>query len=690
MLIGAAISAVIAPAVAHAEAADAAPGDYLPPEIVVTAAAHGYAHGDGAAAAKAPTPLIDIPQTITMITADQLNDQATRQLNDALRYVPGVTIGTGEGHRDQINLRGQNTTADFFLDGMRDDAQYYRPLYDVERIEVLKGANALLFGRGGGGGVINRVSKTADPRRAVTDFAGTLDSFGAWAVTGDIARPLSGTVAARLNATYEEFANHRDVYDGRFWGVSPTVTAELAPDTRVIAHYSYGDDRRTTDRGIPSLGTAPLAGHDKTFFGDPAFNQSRAQTHTAQLRLEQRLGADLTLSLGGLMGDYDKYYGNVVPAATNGTAVTLNGYASNTDRRNWLGQGYLVWTPTTGGVRHTIVAGFDAGTQDTTADRYEVDFGGGLRTVTIPLQRALAVPAARLGVRSRATAAELTTFSAYLQNQLDFGPVQVLAGVRHDSFELASTNLLTGAGLSRTDRKWSPRAAIIGKPAADVSLYASYATSFLPQSGDQFGALDTVTADLAPEKFVNWETGIKWAPRRDLVLSAALFRLERSNSRATDPANPALTVLTGKSRVQGVELGLVGRIRPNWQANLGYALMDGEYLTDSSAAPAGRVPGQLPRHQLSAWTRYDLTDRFALGGGLLWQSGQYATASNTVRLPGFARVDLAAYYALSEQVSVQLNIENLLDERYYPSAHGNSNIQPGEPLNGSLSVRFAF
>ena len=227
-------------------------------DIVVIGQRESYSSHDGSSATKTPTPIIDVPQAVTAITSDQLEDQNIRQLGEALRYVPGVSMESGEGQRDEVFIRGQETTADFYLDGLRDDAEYYRSLYNIDRVEVLKGANALIFGRGAGGGAINRVSKKASLTKDVTAAHLSADSYGGFALSGDLSRPLSGDVAFRINGTYEEFDNHRNFYEGRFVGISPTVTAALGQHTTLHASYSYDDDRRVTDRGLPSLGGRPL------------------------------------------------------------------------------------------------------------------------------------------------------------------------------------------------------------------------------------------------------------------------------------------------------------------------------------------------------------------------------------------------------------------------------------------------
>lgn len=661
--------------------------DYLGSEIVVTAEVEGYVATDGSTATKTPTPLVNVPQTVTVITADQMEDQNVRQLGDALRFVPGVSLGTGEGHRDQVLLRGQSTTADFFIDGLRDDAQYYRPLYNVERIEVLKGANALIFGRGGGGGAINRVMKSADTMADFINGAASVDNFGAWSLSADVNQPLTDNVALRLNGIYEDMANSRDSYDGRFFGISPTLTVELGPDTRLTASYTYDDDARVTDRGVPSLAGEPIRGYDKFFFGSETFNHSESQTHVARTRIDHRFSDALSFNATAQYANYDKYYGNILPGAATATTVTLAGYESSNTRENVMGQANLVAQLATGEIGHTLLLGVEAMTQDSTGLRNDVRFGGA-SNVVVPLA-AFAVPAFTTVANSESEST-LDTLSAYVQDQIDFGPVQLVAGLRYDRFDLQSRNLRNGFAGDRVDEKWSPRLGLIVKPTDEISLYASYATSFLPQSGDQFNVLSPVTELLLPEKFENRELGAKWAITPRLIATAALFRLNRSNTQSPDPVNSGQVVLTGETRVEGLELSLAGEVSEDLQLTLGYALMDGEVRSTTSAAPAGRTLQQLPRHQLSGWARYQVLQNLGVGLGVIHQSRQFTTISNAVILPSYTRVDAAVFYDLTENVAVQLNVENLFDADYFPSSHTDNNIQPGEPLNATLGVRFRY
>ena len=691
-------SVVLAASVAGAvDAAAADPGDpdrdYLPSDIVVRGKrTDGYTNDDGSSATKTPTPIIDVPQAVTAITSDQLEDQNIRQLGEALRYVPGVSMESGEGQRDEVFIRGQETTADFYLDGLRDDAEYYRSLYNIDRVEVLKGANALIFGRGAGGGAINRVSKKASLVEDVTAAHLSVDNFGAFSLTGDVSRPLGEAIALRVNAAYEEFDNQRNFYEGRFIGISPTVTAALGERTTLIASYTYDDDQRTTDRGVPSFDGLPLAGYDETLFGDPDFNYSDVEAHIARARLEHEFSAGLSANVAVQYAHYDKYYGNIVPLGAADTdndgvadVVSLGGYESATVRENLIGQANLVWEGRTGAIGHTLLAGVEVARQNTDAVRNRAVFS---ESTTVDLAEIIDIPAFTLAPQ-RASASTLDTISLYIQDQVELAPwLQVVAGLRYDEFDLDSLNIADSFAARRKDTAVSPRFGVILKPSEAVSVYASYGESFLPASGNQFTVLSQGSVLLEPEEFENMEVGVKYAPNPGLLLTAALFRLERSNTPATD--NDGLTVLTGKSRVQGLELSAAGELMPNLNVNLGYTYLDGEILSAIDGAGVDTELQQLPKHQLGLWSRYDFTERFGLGLGVVHQSKQFASYSNNVELPSYWRVDAAAYFDLSEQIGLQLNIENLFDETYYASAHGDNNIQPGKPLTASVGVRIGF
>ena len=304
------------------------------------------------------------------------------------------------------------------------------------------------------------------------------------------------------------------------------------------------------------------------------------------------------------------------------------------------------------------------------------------------LEDTITVPAFTLEPQ-RASTSELSTFSAYAQEQLDLGIVQLVGGLRYDRFDLETTDLVANFDGTRVDDRVSPRFGLIVKPQENLSVYASYAETFLPSAGNQFTVLSQQDEALEPELFENIELGVKWAPHRDLLLTGAIFRLTRSNTPSVDPVT-LLTTLAGESTVEGFELGLVGEPVEGLSVSLGYSYLDGEISESADASDIGTVLQQVPEHQITAWARYDVTERLGFGGGLVHLSDQFASNSNAVVLPAHTRVDAAIFFEATDQLSLQLNVENLLDEDYYASAHGDNNIQPGSPLSASLGARLRF
>ncbi len=658
-----------------------------------------YQRVENSSAMKTDTALINIPQSLTVLSREQLDDQAITDIAEALRFTPGASTGQGEGHRDQITIRGQNTTADFFIDGLRDDVQYFRPLYNLDRIEILKGANAMIFGRGGGGGVINRVTKTPTTDEVFVGGSLSADTFGSVYASGDVNAPLGEAAAARLNAYYESLDNHRDFFGGDRYAVNPTVAFKLSPATRILASYEYVHDDRTVDRGVPSLNGEPLAGFDETFFGDPDANVTELSAHIARLRIDHEFSDMLKADATVQYADYDKLYQNLYPIGFDDSLgeVSLDGYRDTTKRQNLIFQANLVGKIDTGPLAHKLLIGFEYADQESDNARRDVEFANSMDDqITFAFTDPLVIPAFAFPVFTRDRQSDVTATSVYFQDQIDIGSlIKIIGGVRYDRFEIDAVDQIAiaggGAGLtSRSDEKWSPRVGVIFKPIESASLYASYSKSFLPRSGDQFLSLSLSSATLAPESFENYEIGAKWDIADTLSVTAAIFQLDRENGLTADPSDPGNAITVG-SRTRGFELQFVGEVMPGWSINAGYSYLDGDERGRVVAgALANRTLAQVPEHMFSLWNRYAVTSRFALGLGLTHQSSQFASIGNSVELPGFTRVDAAAFYELSDNLELQVNVENLFDTDYFPAAHNDNNISTGEPLNARFTVRAKF
>lgn len=678
--------------------------------ITVIGQRAGYATKVAESATKTPTPLVDIPQSVSVLSEDFIADLGLRSIADVSRYVPGVLIGQGEGHRDQITIRGNNSTADFYIDGIRDDVQYFRPLYNLARVEVLKGPNALIFGRGGGGGVVNRVAKAPQEDRLIGASI-TADTFGDWSVGVDLNAPLAQGVKARLNAFYEQLDNHRDAFGGERFAVNPVVAFDLGANTQLGLSYEYVEDDRVIDRGIPSQddGDAtrpnrPLGDARARFFGDPDVNRTVFNAHVARASLRHQFSEALELNSRILFGDYDKVYTNVFPvspAPRAGAAQTISieAYNDPTDRRNLFSQTDLVWKVSTGPVEHVVLAGVEFSNQLTRNQRINGFFDGPGVSVnatrlraTIPFADPLPVPEVtfRAGSGNRSVRSILNVQSFYLQDQISISEHwDLIAGARVDRFALDIENQLAGQRFERNDTLVSPRAGLIYKPIEQASVYFSYARSFLPQSGDQFVSLDLSLAALEPERFNSYEVGAKWDILDNLSATIALYRLDRTNTRAAGPT-PGIILLTGRQRSRGLELGLAGNITRKWQVNAAYTLQDAEVTQTTTAAPAGRDVAQTPRHLFALWNRYDVNRHFGVGLGVYHQSESFNTISNAAILPSYTRLDAALYVPITKGIEAQVNIENLTNARYFPTAHTDNNITTGAPVNARFSLNARF
>jgi len=653
----------------------------------------GYLTQSLSSATKTLTPLRDIPQSITVVTKEQIRDQAMASIADVVNYVPGIMSHQGENNRDQLVIRGNSTSADFFLNGVRDDVQYYRDLYSVDRVEALKGPNAMIFGRGGGGGVINRVTKQAGftPLREIALQGG---SFGNKRFTADFDQPFGNKVAFRINGLYENSSSFRKFVNLERYGISPTITIAPGPQTRITVGYEHFYDRRVADRGIPSFQGRPADTPISTFFGNPDDSHVRAGVNLASATIHHEAGR-FNIQNRTLFGDYDRYYQNYVPGAVTAdkTRVAISAYNNATKRRNTFNQTDLVAGFSTGFIRHTLLVGTEVGRQLTDNFRNTGFFNNTATTFLSTFEN----PTVSIRITFRPSATDANNHlktnlgAAYAQDQIELSPrVQVITGVRFDYFDLHFHNNRNGESLRRIDRLVSPRVGVVFKPVEPLSIYGNYSVSYLPSSGDQFSSLTTITQQLKPEKFNNYELGAKWDILHSLSLTMAVYRLNRTNTRATDPNDPTRIVQTGSQRTNGYEIGLNGSITRGWEIAGGYAYQDAFISSATTAARAGAQVAQVPHHTFSLWNSYQIFPRLGAGVGVIHRSDMYAAVDNAVILPGYSRADVAVYYALTEKWRLQGNLENLFDRKYFINADGNNNISPGRPrgMRVGLTARF--
>lgn len=660
--------------------------------------------GDQINALKTPTPILDVPQSVVVIDSAEIESRGYGSVSDLINYLPGLNTSQGEGHRDAVVFRGVRSTADFFVDGMRDDVQYFRPLYNLEQVEVLKGPNALLFGRGGAGGVLNRVTKKGVIDSDFFHIGASMDTFGAGSVKLDRNFPLTQKTALRLNTFAESLDNHRDFFDGDRFGINPALKVSVSEKTVLDLSYEYLDHERFIDRGIVTGSNGkPVEAFDEIVFGDPSQNVSTLDAHLVRGLLQHRFSANTKLNVSAFYGDYDKAYQNFYASSysqeSTPNQVTLDGYVDTTQRHSFIFSVDLVTKLITGTIEHTLLIGAEridtASDQDrfnaywdTTQDDNEIF----IITRPISLIGGVGTNAAGSAIRNNFnrdlnddTHVDIKVFSLYAQDEISLTQqLSVVLGARFDEFEISVLNMLVDETRQRKDDEISPRAGIIYKPKENMSLYVSYSESFLPRSGEQFANINGANNQLDPDTYSNLEAGFKWNVTNRLKLTAAIFEIEKSSPQVADNDPATLDVID--STIEGFEAQIQGQINDRWGLSAGYGYLDGEQMNRQGST--GLRPRELPRHMMSLWATYQIASRVGLGLGLTYQDESFINNSNSALLPSYTRIDAAIYFDVTEDLSVQMNVDNVAEELYFPNAHSTHQVTVGESINARLSVNW--
>lgn len=677
-------------------------------EVVVTGTPDRYRATESSTAMKTDTPLIDVPQSITVMTRAQIEDQSLQSVSEVLRYSPGGGAQQGEGNRDAPIFRGNASTADLFVDGVRDDVEYFRDLYNVERVEVLRGPNGMIFGRGAVGGLINRVTRQANGK-TFGEVTAQGSSEGGGRGTIDLGYAFDAVGSMRVTALYEDTESYRDDVTFERTGINPTLLLNLGARTSLRVGYEYYDYTRVADRGIPSLNGRPSSTSPSTFFGDPSQSPTTLTMNALTVAFEHEFSDKVRLTNKTRWADYDKFYQNVYasgPVSLTST-VPLQAYNQAQLRENLFNQTDLQIELETGSIEHTLLVGVEIGQQITDNRRDDGVFQttGNPTSVTVPLANPRSTtPVVFSHLNSAAfNHIDASQLSVYVQDQLKFSPHwRVVLGVRYDGVDIEYTNRNTGVAVPRintSDNLWSPRASLIFKPQDNISLYGSFTLSYLPRAGAQLASLTVANSTFDPEEWKNYEVGAKWDITPSLAATAAIYQLDRTNVIIADPANPTVSILADGQRARGVEIGLSGHITDAWSISGGYGWQEAEITAAPTVTTTGVVDGsrvgQTPEHTASLWNRYDFTPQWGAGLGVVYSSEQFAAtqvaaAANNVVLPSYTRVDGALYWTINDKLRLQANVENLLDEEYFPNAHNNNNITPGSPRTYRVSMGVKF
>lgn len=677
------------------------------------------------------TPLLDTPQTVNVVPQQVIKDQRVSTMEEALRNVVGITFSAGEGGQqgDSPIIRGFAARGDIFRDGFRDPGWYTRDLFSIDRVEVYKGPSAFAFGRGSTGGAINNASKLPTGN---TFVEGTVSGTTGPGIRADLdTGGKVGNVSGRIAATAQNIdtPTRDNVYTKR-WGVAPSASLQLDDATKATLSYVYQGEEGSQDYGQPYLpqpayssstgaltnpgyngnGSAvtPVPVSRKLWYGidnGPFRDLTTTETHIVTALIERQLGDRFKVTNG------TRFISNVRDSTV--TAPRSLGNAANTvfangtsggiasagypvdlmtigrERRNRVTDASYLVNQTdltgkfeTGMLKHTFATGVEFSRE--TRDQTRID----LCSQTVAACRtSLINPGLNTVATDRydITAPNHTTsdnVALYISDQIKITRFfELLISLRNDRF---STNYVdeaaTGANreLSRTDNMFSQRYGIVFHPVSNASIYFAYGNSYNPSA--ELGTLsssvnNSASVTLAPEKNISYELGAKYdAMGGKVTLSGAVFRIEKTNLRIpNDPSAPTaqqFLVLDGLARVEGIELGLSGRLTDAWQITAGYSYLKSEIAETTNLAELGRRLPNTPEHNFTLWSTYDLTSRFTVGGGAVYQSMAYVNTTNTAYVPEYWRFDAMASFKVDKYSTIQLNIYNIADEHYYAQYYG--------------------
>jgi catecholate siderophore receptor len=661
--------------------------------------------------------LRDTPQTITTVRQEEMSDRSVSTINDALRTVPGITLGAGETSWQGTNLflRGFTTRNDMFLDGMRDFGYYYRDPFNDASIEVLKGPASILFGRGSTGGVIEQVSKPVVQQRHVSGSLqfGTDDTRRATLDVGGGLPALNETAGFRLNAMFHDSeVADRDGAENERWGIAPSLALGLGTPTRVVFNYLHQDDDIRPDYGLPWMAGRPAPVKRSNFYGfDSDYLDTTVDIGT--LHIEHDFDPSLSIRNQTRYSRAERAFRITEPTVPAGTPagmpvedVTLTriefeGYSTDSMLQN---QTDLTARFAIGGMRHTLVTGVEL-SRDNPRPVYVSN--SGLPTTNLadppPQDYTVALSYPRLAARTVANgvaAYALDTMKLDEHWQLILGARWDRLHTRYRSVGYSPTgDVIATTSIDRTDQAPSYRAALVYKPLAAGTFYLSYGNSFNPSAEgiesmvSSGRALGQANRRLDPENSHAYELGTKWElAGGQVLLSGSIFRIEKTNARVPDPDMPGFNTLGGDQRVDGLEVELVGRLTSFWNLRSGYAHLDSEV---ARTTPGGPLPGaplpMTPKHTASVWNEWLLPHGFALGLGAVHVSSRLGqnTASAHLVAPGYTTVDVMAKYTVSRKVRVQLNLNNLTDEYYFDQLHP-FHVVPGAGRTALASIELQY
>lgn len=678
-----------------AQAAETAP---MLEEVQVNAEAEtdeGYRVDSTSSATRTETPLRDVPQTLNIVPGELIETQAAFSLKDALRNVPGLTIAAGEGGRtgDSITLRGFAANSDTYLDGAKDNGQYFRDTFFLERVDVLKGPSSMLFGRGATGGIVNLIAKQPHAGTAA-EASVSVGPDDLQRVTVDV-NGGTDAVAFRVAALHHDADSFRDENFVTREGFAPAVRLRLGEDSSFTLSGMYQKEESLFDYGVPMLNGKPAHVSRDTFYGfrDDRFQEFDVGITTAVFDIG--LTDDLRLRNTTRYADYRRDYrthlfGAITDPDPLDPRIARSQALRASNQQNIVNQTDLVFTRDLLGHENTLLFGAEFVRED-------VDFKSNNST-GVPDISILhpdsppSVGAGRAndlsGVLATDRDTRARTLGVYLQDQFALTEHwKLLGGVRFDRFRAQVTEAVAATDFSEDTEFLSPRAGVVWQPTPTSSWYVSAGRSFNPSAEGL--SLSISTADLEPEESTNYELGTRheWLEGR-LGFAAAVFRLDKDKARTPDPDDPSLQILAGQQVTDGVEVEINGQLTDSLRVFASSAWLDAEIEKSNTPDTEGKRPSNVAKQQGVVWADWAFAPRWTLGGGMYFVSSRYTDNANTAELPGYERFDMTLGYQLTHWL-FQINFQNLTDEHYYESGQSRSAL-PGAPRALVFTFRASF
>jgi catecholate siderophore receptor len=681
-----------------------------------------------------PTPLRDTPQTVNVVPQQIIQEQRQTTMEDALRTVPGITFAAGEGGQqgDSPIIRGFAARGDLFRDGMRDPGWYTRDLFSGNTVEVYKGPSAFAFGRGATGGAINVVSKLPT-FNAVPYLEGTVTGSTGPGIRAELdAAGTKGEVSGRIAALYQDVntPTRDDVYTRR-WGVAPSISANVDDKTKVTLSYIYQGEEGRPDYGFTFLPapaydkntgalsnggyygngapTPPLPTARTTWFGvrDGALRDlTTTETHISTIKIEREISDQVKLANTTRYIDNQRY--SLPTALRNfGTSFVTPNQDPNTltigreRRERWTNNTYLVNQTDltakfeTWGIRHTLAAGMEFTNETRSQQRIDrCDPANPACTENVMNPYPIGSPTGGAQTVYNPVNTGANNQAVFVSDQVKFNKYfELLGSIRYDRFstvydDFGTQTAPTNIHLARVDNLTSYRVGAVGHPTSNSSVYIAYGNSYNPSA--ELGTLTNASvASLAPEQTKTLEAGVKVDVTRELGLSGAIFRIEKTNLRVQDVNDNTVSTLDGIARVDGVELAVVGKLTDQWSLFGGYSYLQSKILDTPDPRLNGRELSGTPHHNFTVWSTYAVTPDWTIGGGAAYQSDAFATNYNVTYVPDYWKFDAMIAYKVTRNSTLQLNVYNLTDRLYYAQYSG-GNVVPASGRWASLTYRYKF